>query len=274
MIRSSHNCTAKKRLTEVESHLDEFKKLFLALKKRTLKELRKNSVNAEELYDHVILLPEDIKDEHIKLFDTKGSELEDAADSGHLGHLFSTFSNYPSYIDFSLLEHIIEEFGSDSLKESMKQYAQRLAEFRKKYTLSDIFPHLPQSSNPPTTFSKMEWKTEIDIKTCTLETINEYRRRFGNEFLLSHWVILLGNMKEGCLLLTWFIPSVLVGNVNKHIRTSRSTVSEQMREMKIVRITIDDRDVYLQAVSYLYSCIPLVKIEILSKILMLFCSLR
>ena len=48
---------------------------------------------------------------------------------------------YWDFINYSLLEHVINEFGSDQLKEDMRQYIADLEEFRKTTTVAQFAKH-------------------------------------------------------------------------------------------------------------------------------------
>ena len=117
--------------------------------------------------------------------------------------IFLHLNFYLSFIDFSLLEHIIEHFGSESLKQRMTQYSEDMRQFRMTTTISDVIPHLPQKSHSPQGYSKLEVKANIDCKTSTLEKLDQYRKRFASEFLLSQFVLFLSDIKKSSLIVTW-----------------------------------------------------------------------
>ncbi len=107
--------------------------------------------------------------------------------------IFLHLNFYLSFIDFSLLEHIIEQFGSDSLKQDMSCYAEDMRQFRIKTPVSEALDHLPKISAD---YSRLTVKFDFDVHTATLEDLETYRKRFASEFLLSQLALSLSDVQE------------------------------------------------------------------------------
>ena len=110
--------------------------------------------------------------------------------------IYKYLSFYLSFIDFSLLEHIIEQFGSDSLKRDMSSYAEDMRQFRMKTPVSEALDYLPRTSAAPADYSRLTVKFDFDVKTATLEDLEMYRKRFASEFLLSQLALSLFELQE------------------------------------------------------------------------------
>ena len=110
--------------------------------------------------------------------------------------IFLHLNFYLSFIDFSLLEHIIEQFGSDSLKRDMSSYAEDMRQFRMYTPVSEALDHLPKISDAPADYSRLTVKFDFDVHTATLEDLETYRKRFASEFLLSQLALSLSDVQE------------------------------------------------------------------------------
>ncbi len=85
--------------------------------------------------------------------------------------IFLHLNFYLSFIDFSLLEHIIEQFGSDSLKRDMSSYAEDMRQFRMNTPVSEALDHLPKILDVTADHSSLTVKFDVDVQTATLEDL-------------------------------------------------------------------------------------------------------
>ncbi len=105
-----------------------------------------------------MILPSSISNENEKFVVLKYQLFEEAKS---IGSIFVHLTFYLSFIDFSLLEHIIKELGSERLKRDMSCYAQDMREFKARTTISDALKYLPKPKfsdqmNPPEGFSQLK----------------------------------------------------------------------------------------------------------------------
>ncbi len=136
--------------------------------------------------------------------------------------IFLYLNFYLSFIDFSLLEHIIEQFGSDSLKQNMIRYAEDMRQFRMYTPVSEVLDHLPKISDAPADCSRLTVKFNYDIHTATLEDLETYRKRFASEFLLSQLALSLSDLQESSLLVTWLVPAAVGAMISDQVQKKSS----------------------------------------------------
>ncbi len=137
--------------------------------------------------------------------------------------IFLYLNFYLSFIDFSLLEHIIEQFGSDSLKRDMSCYAENMRQFRMKTPVSEALDHLPKISDAPADYSRLTVKFKYDIHTATLEDLETYRKRFASKFLLSQLALSLSDLQESSLLVTWLVPAAVGAMISDQVQKKSSS---------------------------------------------------
>ena len=189
-------------------------------KERAEKEITEKGVTVREFRRTLMTLPTPIKNEN-KGFIVTNYSLFEKAESVESIFLYLNF--YLSFIDFSLLEHIIEQFGSDGLKRDMSSYAEDMRQFRMNTPVSEVLDHLPKISDAPAGYSSLTVKIDFDVQTATLEDVETYRKRFASDFLLSQLALSLFDLQESSLLVTWLVPAAVGAMISDQVQKKTSS---------------------------------------------------
>ena len=184
----------------------EFETRFIDLRMTALEEITEKGVTVSLFRQTLMTMPSSIKNENKDFIKSNYSLFEEAKS---IESIFVHLNFYLSFIDFSLLEHIIEQFGSVSLKQNMSNYAKDMRKFKMKTTINKVLDYLPKISDAPADYSRLTVKFNYDIHTATLEDLETYRKRFASEFLLSQLALSLSDLQESSLLVTWLVPAAL-----------------------------------------------------------------
>ncbi len=187
-------------------------------KERAEKEITEKGVTVREFRRTLMTLPTPIKNENKDFIVTNYSLFEKAES---IESIFLYLNFYFSFIDFSLLEHIIEQFGSDSLKRDMSSYAEDMRQFRIKTPVSEALDYLPRNSDAPADYSRLTVKFAFDIQTATLEDVDKYRKRFASDFSLSQLALSLFDLQESSLLVTWLVPAAVGAMISDQVHKKR-----------------------------------------------------
>ena len=157
--------------------------------------------------------------------------------------LWMKLAFYWNFLNFDLLEHVINKFRIEDLKQKMKSYKDELQSFRKATRLCVFVNCWPLNGEmpPETEFREFVTKIKLDWENCTLEDIETKRRVFIRKFLLPEYALQLGEIEKGCIAITWLIPATFVNALQKDIK---GTTSELFSEERIVSIIIDGRECY------------------------------
>ena len=183
-------------------------------------------------------LPNVISKEHEE-FLFKNYSIFMQADS--VEYIFLHLNFYLSFIDFSLLMHIIQHFGSSSLQHKMKQYSLDMETFRTETPVIDIIPYLSGRPEPPPHFTRLKMKLNFNVKTCTLEVLEQHRRKFGSEFSLSKFVLFLVELKEGSLVEVWLIPSNIIPTLKDRVHQKSPTF---FHNLEILEFYVNEECLY------------------------------
>ena len=124
------------------------------------------------------------------------------------------------FIDYSLLNHIVSDFGSTTLKEDMSKYVDDIKVFMKETTVGDLMEHWPGHEIPQLNrmYSKMIAKFKGDPQTYTLERVDKFRRRFCSYVRLSEFVCGLVSFEPSeSFFAVWIIPTAIAPQLTEAI---------------------------------------------------------
>ncbi|XP_064392947.1 uncharacterized protein LOC135340528 isoform X2 [Halichondria panicea] len=206
--------------TATADHIKEFETRFMVLQKIALKEITEKRIPVTDFRQTLMIMPSSIKNENKDFIKSNYSLFEKAKS---IESIFLEINFYISFIDFSLLEHIIEQFGSDSLKQDMSTYAEDMRHFRMNTPVSEALGHLPKNSDAPAGYSRLTVKFAFDIHTATLEDLETYRKRFASDFLLSQLALSLFDLQESSLLVTWLVPAAVGAMISDQVQKKSSS---------------------------------------------------
>ena len=123
------------------------------------------------------------------------------------------------FVDYSLLEHIINKFGSEGLQKEIGVYCRDMEAFKGKTTVRQLIGYLPVEPEVPPKFELLIAKVKEDPSKCTLAKIDDLRRHFFAELRLSGIVCHLVAMKDSnSFTVSFVVPSALVPDIIKSAR--------------------------------------------------------
>jgi len=157
--------------------------------------------------------------------------------------IWEKLTDYWNFLNFDLLEYIVDKFHIDHLKQEMESYEHDLQSFRKATRLCDFIDCWPVKGQTPPETELREFvaKMKHDWDNCTLEDLESLEGVITRKFFLPEFALLLKQIKEGCVVITWLIPTPFVKALQEAIK---GTNSEFFMEHRIEAITIDEQDCY------------------------------
>jgi len=186
-------------------------------------------------------LPASIKYQHITFVEEK---LKAITHSESMEEIFGVLNLYWDFLNYTLLEHIVTNFGNNDTKAAMANYVTELVAFRKVTNLLDFISHWPCTGKVPPDMSRLVIKMNKDWSNCTLEDVEQFRKTLTQKLLLPSFAVLLRDAEQGCISLTWLIPSSIVKILSKDIH---NTKLDWFKEHHIERLAIDGQDLYRSA---------------------------
>ena len=182
-----------------------------------------------------------------------------------LDEMFVALGEYGlwDYLNYDLLQEIIEEFASDDdeLNSMMEQYQQDLTGHiltqkietyleathdELPITTSDsetsgdeIIPALPQQKKREL-FKELSFKVEINVADHTLGYVKDLWRSLRKQFRLPRPAMILQRIAEGCICITWLIPTNLV----RHVTRMAEETTNMFPKQHILRVMLEEHCIY------------------------------
>ena len=159
----------------------------------------------DELVAHVMTLgafKPVFKESQVPLFQYCFKELE-AADS--IPKIFLVLKDYFSFFNYHIIEHIIEELGTEEDKERLRTYKKDFSQFAKRR----IFECQPEFG-PVSDAGHADIFVKLDstCKKYTIEEIEVFRHKLSEILRVSsQGVLRLCRVVKGCFQLTFQVPS-------------------------------------------------------------------
>ena len=217
--------------------------MFLSLKKMLLKELKaSDKVTTEDLLESLSILPTELRTEYGAYLEEKLPVLEEL---GTVSKIFQRLSLHlmVTFFDYALLHHLIDEFGSEQLKQDMSSYDGKIQMFLDETTIVQLQDHLPGRQELPPHFDKLQMVINKNPGKCSLRMVNDLRKRFCNETQLSEIVfVLIGIGKTNSFMIIFMVPSVL----GPRLVESVGGVDDSFYQREcIVSISLNQQQLYL-----------------------------
>ena len=125
-----------------------------------------------------------------------------------------------NFMDYHLMEHVLETYGSEELKSLMAEYVCDLKAFMSCMTVSQLMECWPGQVKVPEGFDEASAKIDIDPDRVTIAEMNLFREKLCGEFLprlskYTKYVMHHSKVKRGCFGITWIFPSSLTLELEK-----------------------------------------------------------
>ena len=167
------------------------------------------------------------------------------------------------YLNYDLLQEIIVQFAGDDdeLNDMMEQYQQDLTGHiltqeiatyleaiheEPPITTSDsetsgdeIIPALPQQKKCKL-FKELSFKVETNVADQTLRYVKDLWRSLQKQFRLPRPAMILHRIAEGCICITWLIPTNLV----THVTRMAQETADMFAEKQIQRVMLEEQCIY------------------------------
>ena len=169
--------------SKIETLVDQFDDL----RTRIMNELSVNpDVTVQTLLGQLTMLPLSLRNEYQSSIIKRlhGMRTETKVKDLFIVHLNPLLS----FLDYGLIEYFIKKFGSNTLKKDMQSYCSEMIVFMKETTIKQLVNHLPAQTKIPPKFSLIVAKIGENVSECTLEQLNNIRKRFCSEVRLSEIV--------------------------------------------------------------------------------------
>ena len=161
--------------------------------------------------------------------------------------IWSILNLYWDFLNYGLLEHVVNKCGSECLKQQMQEYVHQLSAFKKTTRLCDFIKSWPcRDDGPPEDCLKnVVVKMRHEWSQCTLRDVESFKKALVHKFFLEEFDILLQKAEEGCICVTWLTSPSIATLLQQSLANIET---EFFKKHGIDTVTIDGQDVYLTPV--------------------------
>ena len=226
-------CAVDEKLEAKKEDIKQLEKTFDAVALHAQDDMMKNNVKVQELRYSVVRLPGDLKSEHHFFVKEAKAELRKAES---VDDIFLVTGDYWDFLNYSLLEHLVDRHASEEVKKEMAEYVEQVKVFRRDTPLqlfSKVYKRKPRKVDEK--FRKMVTEHKMDWDTATLEDVERFRNDMNSELSLSVFSLSLAVVVRGSVEITWLVPQSVVAYIQKSIKPS----SPCMRKHHVMKLTID-----------------------------------
>ena len=151
------------------------------------------------------------------------------------------------FINYYLLESIIEQYGDVRTREMMKQYKQDLTGYMLVTKIKDHLdavdiehPTIPQEE----LYSSLTIKVKgVNISSQSLEYVKDLWESLRKQFSLPKHILVLYKIAKGCLEISWCVPVKLAAYIIRKAKESEQYFEEQ----QFLQVSIDGVHIYTKS---------------------------
>ena len=162
------------------------------------------------------------------LLDEHSEEIKSA---GSISEIFNILSTYWNYLNYEILEDIIELHGTSEDAERLKNYSKELVKFCKRRS----FELPPDSGNGNTLSPKQErFRVKLNFrKDTTYEQLLQIRGRIAKILKIRLAALVLSHVEEGCVQLSFLIPKFVAQEI---FPLSQEQTSALCKDVSLIRL--------------------------------------
>ena len=236
----------QERIKRVAKEASSLKTQFVSVLTHTQIFLSKKEIESceflTELRITLVNLPLSDEFKHYSFLRKKRRSIEEAE---NVSRIFKVLKHYWNYTDFSLLQHIIHEFGNDTVKGEIHLYASQLEDYEKRTTVKDFEDAVQDKKYFPYDFSEAVFVVDKDPAVCTLYEIRQIVESQAHQSSLKPYTFLVKKARGNSVLITLAFPrdaiELLVPGLDEQFLSTHNIVS----------VTIDEKPLQIYSKEYL-----------------------
>ena len=203
----------------------------------------------DEFLQILINLPIRHKDIHKDFIDNICSEIEAYS---NLLSIWCELNNYWNFMNYTLLENLVNKFGDKDLISKMQDYKKDLKEFRNKTRLCDFTNYCTKYNKKVSEddFKELVFKLNQSWEKCTLENLEMLQESITHKFFLPSFSMTIKEIGSGSIIVKWSIPTEIATSLEKSLE--KTDIREFCKENEIESIILDRKEcLYLPSKAYL-----------------------
>ena len=233
-------------IQHIQEEIRQLDKRFHEIKNATRETLEKCGIVVKRVADTLTSLSPDSEEIHAIFIDSKFSDLYKAND--HF-ELFGRVNCHWNYLNYPLLDHLIQSFDLKEVKGEMEAYKADLQSFREKTPLAMFCQSQNKKcTNIPSDFqevvAKFQWPENGE--PVMLEEVEKFRRAYADHYHLRDFAMMLDKINCGSFIVTWLIPECIV------VKLKANAPESILKKFFVVRLEIAGECIYPTHATYMF----------------------
>ena len=155
-----------------------------------------------------------------------------------LSEIFNILSAYWNYLNFEILEYIIEHYGTSDDNERLKSYKEELCKFCKRRIFELPSSESCSSNGNPLSPKEEKFNVKFNVsEDITCEAILQMRGRIAEILHVKLAALIIVRVKAGCVQLTFLIPKFVAQEI---FPLSDDQTSALSRDVAVIRLECGD----------------------------------
>ena len=227
----------------VEKKVQYFENTFDNLVDKACREV-KGKIEPHIFLSRVTCLPVSARSQHRSFIEEKLTNIPPPVT---FENIWPILNLYWDFLNYGLLQHVINKCASENLKQQMQDYVDKLSTFKQTTRLCDFIESWPcRDDGPPEDrLKKVVVKMKHEWSRCTLHDVESFRKALVHKFFLPEFDILLQKAERGCVSVTCLTSPSIATLLQQNLANIET---EFFKKHDINAVTIDGQDVYLTAV--------------------------
>ena len=144
------------------------------------------------------------KEESMRLFPSS----DEFAEAKDIGSLIECLRSYSSWYNYRLMKIVAEQFADEEGKKLIADYEDNLRKYYVNLIVSQC-PKFTLGQGLPPGYTELIVKVNWDYQSSRLQDIVLFQSNLAELLDLEPYVFQLRSIEEGCVLITWAIPTAL-----------------------------------------------------------------
>ena len=173
-------------------------------------------LETDEFLAHLLSLPIEHRDIHKEFFKSLYSEIEVYKNTSSIWHRLNT---YWDFLNYTLIENLVKEFGDSDLISRMQDYKKDLKEFRHKTRLCDFAKYHTEYTKQVTEGDLKEFVVKLKKykDEYSLEDLEKLKEDITHKFLVPSFVMTIRALGNNPLIITWSIPTLIATSLQRNL---------------------------------------------------------
>ena len=159
-----------------------------------------------------------------------------------IDHVWIRLSGYWNFLNYTLLENLIHEFGDRTLKTDMDEYIKCLKKFRSATRVCDFAKYCTEINEDLSEQDLKDFVVKLDQHwdKCTLEDLERLKKCISQKFFLPSFMMSIKDIQPGSIIVTWTLPTLIASAIMELLETT--SVRDFCNKNGIQSISIDTKE--------------------------------